>query len=129
MEQLKTIAANILVIFLISLVLMGGVTGYRQWCQFSRGEAAAAAGNFSAAVAGYEAAIHMYIPGSPLVERSAARLWALGEEWEKKGDKVRALIAYRALRSSFYAVRGLTTPGQEWIARCDQRIALLVNQK
>jgi hypothetical protein len=126
MDRLKTIGANILVIAVIAVVLIWGVTRYRQWDQYSRGERAEAAGDAVAAIADYEAALHMYTPGSPLVERAAARLWAIGEIHERQGDRERALLAYRALRSSFYAVRWLVQPGREWIARCDDRIPRLV---
>ncbi len=126
MEKAKTIAVNGAVIAVIAILLIWGNTWHRQRTQFKRGESAAAAGNFIAAIAGYEAAIHMYTPGSPLVEQAAAKLWAIGEGLERAGDQARALIAYRSLRSSFLAARGLTTPGRDWIARCDGRIADLV---
>lgn len=124
-EKIKTLAVNALVILLISLVLILGVTCQRQWRQFSRGKEAERRGDTIAAIAGYESAIHMYLPLSPLVERAAARLWNMGEELERHGDRERALIAYRSLRSSFYAVRGLTQPGAQWIDRCDGKIAAL----
>jgi hypothetical protein len=126
MEKAKTIAVNIAVIAAVSIILIWGNTWYRQWSQFNRGEKALAAGDYISAVAGYESAIHMYTPWSPLVERSAERLWSIAEGFERKGDLVRALIAYRSLRSSFYATRGLYTPGTEWIARCDGKIDSLV---
>ncbi|HEY6007751.1 MAG TPA: hypothetical protein VIU40_05460, partial [Geobacteraceae bacterium] len=80
------------------------------------------------AIAGYEASLHMYTPASPLVERAAGRLWALAGELEQQGEREKALIAYRSLRSSFYAARGFTTPGRGWIERCDAKIAALVPQ-
>lgn len=126
MEKAKTIAANVLVIALVAIILIWGNTWQRQRTQFKRGEAAQAAGDYIAAIAGYESAIHMYTPGSSLVERAAEKLWMLGEGFEQSGDPGRALLAYRALRSSFYAVHGLHTPGREWIARCDEKIAALV---
>ncbi len=129
MEKLKTIAVNVATVALISLALIWGNTLYRQHVQFDKGEKGWAAGDFNAAVAGYESAIHMYTPGSSLVERSAKRLWELGEMAEQKGDLPRALIAYRSLRSSFYAVAGLYAPGQDWIKRCDARIAELLKRQ
>lgn len=126
MEKVKTIAVNGLVIAVVAILLVWGNTWQRQRTQFHRGEAARAAGNYIAAIAGYESAIHMYTPGSSMVERSAEQLWALGEAFERRSDPTRALVAYRSLRSSFYAVRGPNTPGKEWIARCDVKIALLV---
>ena len=126
MEKAKTIAVNIGVTALIAIILIWGTTWYRQWSQFNRGEAALSRGDYVAAIAGYEAAIHMYTPGSSLVERSAEKLWDIGEMREKQGDRELALVAYRALRSSFYAAWGLTSPGKGWIARCDEKIARLV---
>ena len=55
-------------------------------------------------------------------------LWQIGETLERQGDTDKALIAYRALRSSFYAAHWLITPGQAWIARCDAKIAQLTKQ-
>jgi len=126
MEKVKTIAVNLAAAALICLALIWGNTLYRQHVQFQKGEKAWAAGDFLAAVAGYESAIHMYTPGSSLVERSANRLWQLGEMAEQKGDIARALIAYRSLRSSYYSVAGIYAPGKDWIKRCDERIAALV---
>lgn len=129
MEKVKTIAVNVAAVALICLVLIWGNTLYRQHVQFDKGERGMAAGDFLGAVAGYESAIHMYTPASPLVERSAQRLWELGQVAEQKGDPARALIAYRSLRSSFYAVAGIYSPGKEWIQRCDARIAILVKMQ
>ena len=128
MEKAKSIAVNMVVIAIISILLIWGNTWYRQWRQFNKGEQALAGKEVIAAIAGYESAIHMYTPFSPLVERSAERLWEIAERCEAKGERERALIACRSLRSSFYAVRGLYQPGQEWIARCDGKISELVKQ-
>ena len=127
MEQFKTIAVNVAVAALISLILLAGNTLYRQWSQFDKGEAAEKGGDLTLAIAGYEAAIHMYTPFSPLVESAAERLWRIAGEAEKRGDRQRALIACRALLSSFYAAKWLVQPGEEWIKRCDEKIAVLVN--
>jgi len=126
MEKLKTIAANVAVAALIGILLIWGNTLYRQHVQFDKGEKGFAAGDFPAAVAGYESAIHMYTPGGSLTEESARKLWTIGQMLEGRGDLTRALIAYRSLRSSFYAIAWLYAPGQEWIDRCDARIAVLV---
>lgn len=126
MEKAKTIAVNIALIAFIAVFLIWANTLYRQHAQFDKGEKALAGGDYIAAIAGYESAIHMYTPGSGLVERAAERLWTIGEHYEQAGDVDKALIAYRSLRSSFYAVRGLTSPGREWIERCDGKIARLV---
>ncbi|MCM0080661.1 hypothetical protein L4X63_03555 [Geomonas sp. Red32] len=130
MENAKTIAVNVVAALVIGLVMTSGAVLYRQNALYAKGERAATGGyggwDFPSAVAGYEAAIHMYVPGSPLVEKSAAKLWEMGQLCEQNGDATRALIAYRSLRSSFYAVTWLTTPGKSYIDRCDARIAQLV---
>jgi hypothetical protein len=71
----------------------------------------------------------MYLPWSPTVERSAERIWGLAEAAEKHHNPEQAVIAYRSLRSAFYAVRWLRQPGAAWISRCDSRIAALVSQR
>jgi hypothetical protein len=126
MDRFKTIAVNAAVIAVISLLLFWGNTRYRQQAQYELGVKALAAGDYIGAIGGFEMAIHMYTPFSSLVGESAQQLWHIGEELERQGDLRRALIAYRALRSSFYAVHGLTQPGADWIARCDERVAQLV---
>jgi hypothetical protein len=126
MEKAKNIAANVLVVAILAILLIWGNTWYRQWRQFSKGEDAFARKDIISAIAGYSSAIHMYTPLSPLVERSAERLWEITIRCAEKGDTERALIACRSLRSSFYAVRGLHQPGKDWIVRCDAKIAELV---
>lgn len=126
MEKVKTVAANAAVISVICIALIWGNVLYRQHVQFEIGEKAFKGADFPAAVAGYEAAIHLYTPGSSVVRKSAEKLWQIAQSTEGSGDFSRALIAYRALRSSFYAITWIYTPGKEWIARCDARIAALV---
>lgn len=125
LDRTKTILVNAVFIAIVSLLLFVGATQFRQWSQFNRGEKALAAGDHINAIAGFESAIHMYTPLSPLVERSAQKLWTIGQELEQKGESEKALIAYRGLRSAFYATHGLTRPGLSWIARCDEKIRLL----
>jgi hypothetical protein len=125
-EQLKNIIANGIIICLISLLLLLAGTWWRMSSQFSRGEEAFLKGDFTGAVAGYESALHMYIPFHPTIEKAAEKLWRIGEANERLGDVNRALIAYRSLRSSFYADHWLVTPGMEWIEKCDKKIAALI---
>ncbi len=128
MGKAKRIALNVSVVIIICTALIWGDTYRRQRTQFAKGEQALARGDYMAAIAGYEAALHMYTPGSPLVGKSAGKLWLMGGTFERIGDRERALIAYRALRSSFYAVWGLHKPGKEWIARCEEKIAKLTER-
>lgn len=125
-EPLKNILANAIVIILVSLLIFFAGTWWRMSTQFNQGEAALRKGDFPGAVAGFESALHMYIPFHPTIEKAAGRLWQIGENNERLGDVNRALIAYRSLRSSFYADHWLITPGKTWIAKCDKKIAELI---
>lgn len=125
-DRVKSIIANGIVITLISLLLFAASTWWRMSSQFNQGEEALRRGDFAGAVAGFESALHMYIPSHPTIEKAAERLWQIGETNEKLGDINRALIAYRSLRSSFYADHWLVTPGKAWIDKCDRKIAALL---
>ena len=129
MGKARSIAEHVAVAAAISIVLIWGNTQFRQWSQYKKGEEAIAKGDIIAAISAYEASIHMYTPLSPIIGRSTERLWKLAQDLEQRGDAAKALLAYRALRSSFYAVRSLYTPGKDWIIRCDSRIAALVNSQ
>jgi len=125
-EQVKSIIANGAVIILVSLLMFLAGTWWRMNSQYAQGEAAFSRGDFAGAVAGYESALHMYIPFHPTIEKAAERLWQIGEANERFGDVDRALIAYRSLRSSFYADHWLATPGIAWIERSDKKITALI---
>ena len=125
-EQMKSILANGMAIIVICLLLFLAGTWWRMSAQFALGEEALGKGDFPNAVAGFESAVHMYIPFHPTIEKAAEQLWQIGENSERQGEAARALIAYRALRSSFYADHWLMTPGESWIARCDKKIAALI---
>ena len=125
-EQVKSAIANSIIIIIISLLMLFASTWWRMNNQFSRGEVALRNGDFTGAIAGFESALHMYIPYHPIIERAAQKLWQIGETNERLGDVNRALIAYRSLRSSFYADHWLVTPGKPWIEKCDKKIAALI---
>lgn len=125
-DKIKYLLINGTVIGVLSLLIFAAGTWWRMTSQYSLAEKAYARGDFTGALAGYESTIHMYIPFHPTIEKSAARLWEMTESNEKQGDIQRALIACRALRSSFYSAAWLTTPGQQWIERCDKKIAALL---
>lgn len=114
---------------MITLCLICANVWQRQQSQYREGVAGEQRNDFMVALTGYESAIRMYLPWSPTVERSAQRIWALGQAAEKRHNPEQALIAYRSLRSALYATRWLMQPGQDWISRCDSRIAALVPQR
>ena len=125
-EQVKSAIANTIIIVIISLLMLLASTWWRMNTQFNQGEAALRRGDFTGAIAGFESALHMYIPYHPTIEKAAEKLWQIGETNERLGDINRALISYRSLRSSFYADQWLMTPGMTWIIKCDKKIAGLI---
>lgn len=118
-------ACTILLAALLAFGLLWANVWQRQQTQFRAGLAGEQGGDFMVALTGYESAIRMYLPFSATVERSAERIWALGQAAEQRHDTEQALVAYRSLRSAFYAVAWLRQPGEDWIGRCDARIATL----
>lgn len=99
---------------------------YRSFDEFKKGEEAFTNLNLSEAITHFERSIHWYTPFNKYVADSAKRLWEIGEKAEKQNDTQLALLAYRSLRSSFYAVRSFYTPYKEWINKCDEKISSLV---
>ena len=95
---------------------------------YRQGEAFYAAGNMKLAMREYDTSMHFYFPLSPYMEKSAQRLWAIGRQFEKDGKPDWALIAYGDIRSSFYADRSVFTPGKDWIAKCDDKLATVESQ-
>jgi hypothetical protein len=114
------------VIFLIMFAMVWVKTYYSGRAQYIEGEKNFSAGNYKDAITNYETAIHMYTPFGGYVPASAQRLWEIGEGFEQSGDYDWALIAYRSLRSSFYAVRSFYTPYKDWITRSEERIDLVL---
>lgn len=123
---MRRTVSTILISTVCAISLVWTTVWHRQQTQFRAGLAGEQRGDFMVALTGYESAIRMFLPFSATIEQSAERIWALGQAAEQRNDIEQALAAYRSLRSAFYAVSWLRQPGQEWIRRCDARIASLV---
>jgi GAF domain-containing protein len=114
---------TVIVVILITIGLIWLETYKRQREEFKLAENYYAGKDFHNAIQRYDSTIHMYTPWSSRVKISAEKLWEIGKLYEDKQEYDMALVAYRSLRSSFYAVRWLVQPYQEWIDRCDTAIA------
>ncbi|MBI5049905.1 MAG: hypothetical protein HZC11_03295 [Nitrospirae bacterium] len=128
----KFITAGLFLIFALVLII-GGRVFYLQRSHFINAEKHLAKADYKLAIREYDIAMHFYVPWPPYTERSAKRLWHIGEMFEKQGRLDWANIAYSSIRSSFYASRSLYTPGKEWIKRCNEKIAdlsvrMLINE-
>jgi len=74
----------------------------------------------------YERVIHWHVPFLSLSGDAAEKMWAYAQNQEALGNPETAINTYRILRGAFYAARSLYTPGQNWIARCNEKIAALM---
>ncbi len=119
-------AAGLMLVVAIMLVAKVYLEGRRD---LALGHEALARGELTDAIVYLDRALHWYLPGASFVEDAASTLWRIGQDAETKEDFETALLAYRTLRSVFYAARSTYTPGKDWIARCDERIAELVADK
>jgi hypothetical protein len=104
-------------------LLFAGRVLYLQRSHFVEAEKYYAGADWKPAMREYDTVMHFYTPGSPYIVKSASRLWQIGEMFEKEGKPDWAILAYASIRSSFYASRSLYTPGKDWIAKCDDKIA------
>jgi hypothetical protein len=119
----KKTVVTVIVVILITFGLIWLETYKRQREEFRLAEQYYAEQDYHNAIQRYDSTIHMYTPWSTRVKVSAEKLWEIGNMYEHKKEFDMALVAYRSLRSSFYAVRWLVQPYQEWIDRCDEAIA------
>jgi len=113
---------NGLIIFAIMIAMVWGRAYWQGSQQFQEGERNNAAGKYNLAITNYATSIHMYTPFAGYVDSSAERLWDIARGYEESGQYDWALIAYRELRSSFYAVRSFYTPHKDWIERSEKKI-------
>ncbi|NIQ02694.1 MAG: hypothetical protein GWM98_22000 [Nitrospinaceae bacterium] len=107
------------------IVSTGGKIAWNAYDEWDRAESLAAS-QPAQALEHYERVIHWHVPFLPLSHRAAERMWAQAERYEAAGDPENAINTYRVLRGAFYAARSFYTPGKEWIARCNEKIAGLM---
>jgi hypothetical protein len=110
--------------FILLLVIWGRVL-MLQRSHFNEAERYYAESNYKLALREYDTALHFFTPFSPYRARAVSRLWQMGEMFEAADKPDWAVIAYSSVRSSFYAARGLYTPGRDWIKKCDAKLASL----
>ena len=122
MTEFKT---RFLLIFFTILILIAGTLGkiYTNAVMELQQAEALLGQSQAEAVAHYERAIHWYLPGIGVQDRAAEGLWNIAGRYESSGDLQNAISNYRLLRGAFYATRSFFTPGQKWIALCNDKIA------
>ena len=113
----------IALILVWSRAFLGSVQAYH------KGETFLEERQYVRAVTFFDRSIHWYTPFNPFVEKSAERLWEIGEQAEKEGDIQLALIAYRTIRNGFYGASHFAIPGKGWIKKSDEKIGALTKKK
>lgn len=128
-DEMRQTTIAVVVTVVGVLLMFWGETYRRQTTYFAEGERLVEAGNYRQAISSFESALHMYTPGSGSIEKAKDRLLDIARKYENEGDLDMALIAYRTLRSSFYATRSFYTPYKNVITDCDLRIEDLVRRQ
>jgi hypothetical protein len=115
-------AASVVLFLLLVLWLRafyGSMEDYRS------GEPLLAENQTVRAITYFDRALHWYAPLNPYVEKAALKLWEIGEQAEKAGDKRLAVIAYESIRNGFHGATHFVTPGKNWIRKADSKLASL----
>ncbi len=110
-------------IIAVVLSLAAAKVLYLQRAHFAEAEKHFVSGDLKLAVREYGTAMKSHFPLSPYTERSARKLWSIGVGFEESGELLRAQAAFSQIRSSFYEVRSLYTPGTDWIEKCNGKLA------
>ena len=126
------VTRNIVLIFVLILIMFIAV-----WTRafigsmkdFSKGEDFFHDKQFIRATTFFNHTIHWYTPFNPYVERSAEYLWKISDFAEQIDDEKLSLIALESIRNSFYSVRSVYSPGEDWIEKSEKKIRdILQNQ-
>ncbi|MCU0597373.1 MAG: hypothetical protein MUC98_18180 [Desulfobacterota bacterium] len=123
---LRGVLAAVPVGLLLLLVLWGRVF-YGSMEAYNTGEALLKGNQTIRAVTYFDRSLHWYAPLNPYVERSAKRLWEIGEAAEQQKDIRLALIAYESIRNGFHGVSHVFKPGRDWIQRSESKILSLAS--
>jgi hypothetical protein len=119
------VAGKVIVALAIILTILWVRAFYGAMESYKKGEILLKKGETVRAITFFDRALHWYAPLNPYVEKAALKLWAIGENAEKTGDKRLALIAYDSIRNAFYGDTHFVTPGKNWIRKVDSKLASL----
>ncbi|MGD2127617.1 MAG: hypothetical protein PVG99_16180 [Desulfobacteraceae bacterium] len=119
----------ILALIVIGLAMVWVRTLYGSIQAYKKGETYLKENQFIRAITFFDRSMRWYTPLNPYVEKSAERLWEIGERAERDRDIKLALIAFRTIRGAFIAASHFTTPGKAWIEKSESRITKLVRNE
>jgi len=120
------IVTLILGLMAIGLIIIWGRAFYGSIKAYQKGETYLEEKQYVRAITFFDRSIHWYTPFNPYVQKSAERLWEIGEQAEKQGDIKLALIAFRTIRSGFYGASHFRTPGMAWIRKSERKVNVLL---
>jgi hypothetical protein len=116
------ILRTIVLIVVVFLAMVWMRAYYGSMKAYEEGERHFEKDQFVQAITFFDRSIHWYTPYNPYVEKSAKKLWEIGERGQRDGDIKLALIAFRAIRGGFYSARSFYTPGENWIRMSEKKI-------
>jgi hypothetical protein len=82
-------------------LLVSGRVFYLQRSHFMNAEEYFMKTEWKLAIREYDNAMHFYTPWSPYIQRSAEKLWQIGEIFEKQDRLEWARLAYATMRSLY----------------------------
>ncbi|HPD61767.1 MAG TPA: hypothetical protein PKV48_08440, partial [Thermodesulfobacteriota bacterium] len=112
-------------VFILFLLLVFAKVAINAHKEYQEGDKFFRAKDYTQAIIHFNRAIHWYSPGSKSVTNSIQALWEIGTQAENRGDSDLALEAFQSIASSLYSARSFYTPHQEWIVKCNDRIAAI----
>jgi hypothetical protein len=115
---------SLLVVLLLAAVTGRAILGGEREIRMST--AALDAGDLDGAIAHARAAALWYVPGAPHVDVAYGRLWAIGEEAERRRQWEVSLAAYRSIASASASTRWVKRPRANLASLADTRAAGVV---
>jgi hypothetical protein len=119
----------VLALIVIGLTMVWARSFYGSMRAYEKGETYLKENQVIRAITFFDRSMRWYTPFNPYVEKSAERIWEIGERGERDGDTKLALIAFRTIRGAFIAASHFKTPGEAWIEKCESRIKTLAGNE
>jgi len=123
---------KLITVAIVAAVVIGALATRAIWegrSALHDGDEAAQRGDTDAAIEGWRRAARWYVPVAPHVGAAYDRLERMAAQAEAHGDRLVALEAWRAVRSSALATRWVVTPHADRKARADAHIARLMAEE
>jgi hypothetical protein len=124
-NRVSGVIVKTLAFALLLLVILWVRVFYGSMQDYGRGETLLKENQIIRAITYFDRSLHWYAPLNPYVQKSAQRLWEIGDRAERDGDLKLAFIAFSTIRSGFYGSSHFVVPGKQWIERSESRIRSL----